>query len=111
MVNDTITRFKNDKLITEYLAKGLQVQQPKTPKYYTRRKIQKTGSPGCAVVCSVSCHTNTISKCVDFQLQPNVKNIPSYLRDNKDLLQKLNKVKKYRNSCCEVTIHKHTNNL
>ena len=32
LVNDTITRFKNDKLITENIAKGLQVEQPDTPK-------------------------------------------------------------------------------
>ena len=35
LVNDTITRFKNDKLITKNIAKGLQVQQPETPKFYT----------------------------------------------------------------------------
>ena len=35
LVNDTITRFKNDKLITKNIAKGLQVQQPETPKVYT----------------------------------------------------------------------------
>ena len=31
LVNDTITRFKNDKLIIENIAKGLQVQQLDTP--------------------------------------------------------------------------------
>ena len=35
LVNDTITRLKNYKLITENIAKGLQVQQPDTPKCYT----------------------------------------------------------------------------
>ena len=37
LVNDTITRFKNDKSITENIAKckRLQVQQPETLKYYT----------------------------------------------------------------------------
>ena len=41
LVNDTIARFKNDKLIAENIAKALQVQQPKTPKFYTRPKIIK----------------------------------------------------------------------
>ena len=45
LVNDTITRFKNDKLITENIAKGLQVQQPETPKFYIRPKIQKQETP------------------------------------------------------------------
>ena len=35
LVNDTITRFKIDKLITKNITKGLQVQQPETPKVYT----------------------------------------------------------------------------
>ena len=42
LVNDTITRFKNDKLIRENIAKGFQVEQPDTPKFYTRPKIHKT---------------------------------------------------------------------
>ena len=34
LLNDTITRVKNDELITENIAKGIQIQQPKTPKFY-----------------------------------------------------------------------------
>ena len=59
LVNDTITRLKNDKLITENIAKGLQVQQPETPKFYTQPKIHKTGNSGRPVVRSVNWHTNT----------------------------------------------------
>ena len=81
MVNDTINRFKNDKLITENIEEGLQVQQAETPEFYTRPKIHKTGNPGRPVLNSVNCHTNTISKYVDFHLQPIVKNISSYVRD------------------------------
>ena len=33
LVNDTISRFKNGKLITENIAKELQVQQPEMPKF------------------------------------------------------------------------------
>ena len=36
-------------------------------------------NPGHPVVSSVNCHTNTISKSVDFHFQPIVKNIPSYV--------------------------------
>ena len=52
LVKDTITCFKNDKLITENIAKGLQVEQPETPKFYTRPKIQTTGNPRRPVVRS-----------------------------------------------------------
>ena len=101
LVNDTITRFKNDKLITEIIAKGL---QPETPKFYTRPRIHKTGKPGRPVVSSVNCHTDTISKYVDFHLQPIIKNIPSYVRDTTNFLQKLDKVKNIPNDCLLVTL-------
>ena len=39
LVNDTITCFKNDKLITENIAKGLEIQQLEMPKFYTWPKI------------------------------------------------------------------------
>ena len=74
------------------------------PKFYTRPKIHKTGNPGRPVVSSVSCHTSTISKYVDFHLQPIVKNIPSYVRDTTDFLQKLDKVKNVPNDCLLVTL-------
>ena len=67
--------FKNDKL-----------------KFYTRPKINKTGNLD-AHYSSFNCHTNTISKHVDFHLQPIIKNIISYVIGTKDFLQKLDKVK------------------
>ena len=104
LVNDTITRFKNDKLITKNIAKGLQVQQPETPKFYTWPKIHITGNLGRPVVSSINCHTNTISKYVHFHLQPIVKNIPSYVRYTTDFFQKLDKVKNIPNDCLLVTL-------
>ena len=41
LVNDAITLFKNDKLITENIAKGLQVQQPETPNFTPDQKYIK----------------------------------------------------------------------
>ena len=93
MVNNTITRFKNDKLITENIERKHEVQQLETPKFYTRPKIQKTGNPGRPVVSSINCDANNISKYVDFYLQPIYRYIPSYVRDTTDFLLKLDKVK------------------
>ena len=45
----------------------------------------------------------SISKYVDFHLHPIVKNIPSYVRDTTDFLQKLDKVKNIPNDCLLVT--------
>ena len=104
LVNDTITRFKNVKWITENIAKRLQIEQLDTPKFYARPKIHKSGNPGRPVVSSVNCHTYTISKYVDFRLQSIVKNVPSYVRDTTDFLQKLDKVKNIPNDCFLVTL-------
>ena len=46
----------------------------------------------------------TISKYVDFHLQPIVKNNPSYVRDTKDFLQELDKVKNIPNDWLLVTL-------
>ena len=36
LVNDTIERFKKQKLINEKVAEGLKRNDPKTPKFYLR---------------------------------------------------------------------------
>ena len=91
-------------MITENITKGLQVEQPENAKFFTRQKIRKTGNPGRLVVSSVNCHAYTISKDVDFHLQPIVKNIPSYVRGSTDFLQKLDKVKNIPNDFLLVTL-------
>ena len=87
--------------LQKILLKGLQVE-PDTPRFYTRPKM--TGNPGRPVVSSVNYHTYTISKYVDFHLQPIVKNIPSYVRDTTDFLKKLDKVKNIPSNCLLVTL-------
>ena len=93
LVNDTIERFKKQKLINEKVAEGLKRNGSKTLKAYLRRKIHKEGNPGQPVVSSVNCHTANISKYVDYHLQPIVKEIPSYVEDTQDFLKKEEKVK------------------
>ena len=93
LVNDTIERFKKQKLINEKVAEGLKRNDPKTAKFYLQPKILKEGNPGRPVVSSVNCHTANISKYVDYHLQPIVKEIPSYVKDTQDFLKKLEKVK------------------
>ena len=83
--------MKNDKLITENIAKKLKSKPPEVRKFYTRPKIHKTGNRESPVVSSVKSHNNTISNYVDFHLLPTVRNITSYVRDTTDFLQKLKK--------------------
>ena len=104
LVNDTIICFKNDKSITENITKGLQVQQRERTKFYSRPKIHKTGNLWHPVVGSVICPTDTISKYVDFHLQPIARNIHSYVRETTDFPQKLVKVKNIPNDCLLATL-------
>ena len=70
------------------------INDNRKPKILHRPNIHKTENLERPVVSSVNCHTNTISKYAYFQLQPIVKNTPSYVRDTTDFLKRLHKVKK-----------------
>ena len=56
-VNDTVQRFKREKLLKQKITDGLKVSNPKTPKFYMEPKIHKKDNPGWPVVSSVNCHT------------------------------------------------------
>ena len=45
----------------------------------------------------MNCHTSTSLKYPDFHLQPIIKNIPLYVRDNIDFRQKLKNKKRQKN--------------
>ena len=65
----------------------------RTPQFYISPKIHIEDNPGRPVVSSINCHTTNISKYVDYHLQPLVKQIPSYVKDTKDFINKINTVK------------------
>ena len=90
MINQTIERFKNEKLLPQKIADGLKITNPKTPKFYISPKIQKTNNPGRPVINSIECHTSEISRFVDHHLQPVVKQIPSYIKDTNHFINKVN---------------------
>ena len=76
LINDTIERFKKQKM-KEKVAKGLKTENPRTAKFYLQPKIHKRGNPGHPVVSSVNCHTSNISEYVGYHMQPIAKEIPS----------------------------------
>ena len=90
MVNETIERFKNEKLLPKKSADGLNVSNPKTPKFYISLKIHKPNSPGRPVINSIEYHTSEISRFVDHFLQPVVKQIPSYEKDTNYFINRVN---------------------
>ena len=92
MVNDTLDRFKNESLLSKKTAEGLKVINPKTPKFYITPKIHKENNPGRPVINSINFHTSEISRFVDHHLQPLAKQIPSYIKNTNDFVNKTNKV-------------------
>ena len=90
MVNETIERLKNEKLLPKKTADGLKVSNAKTQKFYISPKIHKPNNPGRPVINSIECRTSAISRIVDHDLQPVVKRIPSYIKDTKHFINRVN---------------------
>lgn len=77
--------------ITEDVAKSLFKHQYRTPVFYTLPKIHKPGypPPGRPIVSGCDSLLDPLSKYLDYYLQPLVSQIPSYLKDTQDLIQKI----------------------
>ena len=99
LVNQTVDRFTKEQLINENIANGLKNPSSRTPQFY----ISPKGNPGRPVVRSTNCHTANISKYVDYHLQPIVKQIPSYVKDTNDFINKINAVKSIQKNSYLVT--------
>lgn len=92
-INKAVDKFKDEGLITETVANGLKVQEPKTSKFNLNPKIHKENNPGRPVINSVDCHSSRISKYVDYHLQPEVCKLKSYTKDSTDTINKLSKIR------------------
>ena len=90
LVNDTVEKFKKDKSIPTKIADGLINSNPRTPKFYISPKIHKENNLGRPVISSINCYMSKISKYVDYHLQPIKKEIPSYIKDINDFINKIN---------------------
>ena len=64
------------------------------PQFWIFPKVRKEGHPGRLVVSSINCHSTKISKYIDHQLQPHVKELKSYVEDSKNFIWKINSMKK-----------------
>ena len=89
MVNQTIEKFKNEKLLHQKIADGLTVTNPKTPKFYISPKIHQPNNTGRPVINLIEWHTPEISRLVHYYLQTMVKQIPSYIKDTNHLINKV----------------------
>ena len=95
LVNQIIHRFTKEQLINENIANGLKNPSPRTPQFYISPKIHKEGNPGRLVVSSINCHIANISKYIDYHLQPILIQIPSYVKDTNNFINKINAVKSF----------------
>lgn len=81
-------QFKKDKTLKGKIAEGFEIANSRIPRFYTTPKIHKAGNPGRRVVSSIN-SPSKISEFIDFHLQPIVTEIPSYVRDTKEFLNKV----------------------
>ena len=89
LVENAIDTLRLGGSLDERTAKQLKPKNPRTPKLYFLPKIHKPGNPGRPIVSSIGCHTENISKYVDFHLQPINQSLPSYIKDSTNFLNKL----------------------
>ena len=68
-------------------------------------KAHKEGNPGRPVVCSIDCHITRISKHIDNQSQPHVKELKSYVKASTDFIRKINSIEKLPNNSILVTMY------
>ena len=104
IINKTIKDFAKEKLLPEHVAKALRVENPKTARFYLLPKIHKENVPGRPITNAIGCATSTIAEFVNFQLQPLVEKLKSYIKDTTDFLNKLSYIKKLPENAILVTM-------
>ena len=72
------------------MQKGKRTENNKFKDTKTLPKIHNENNPGRPIINAVKCRTSEISCFVDHQLQPLVKEIPSYIKDTNDFVNKIN---------------------
>ena len=90
-IRKTVIALRTKGVINEKTAQDLIETKVKTPHFYTLPKIHKDPSnpPGRPIVSSIRAPTERISAFVDLNLKPLVQNLPSYIKDTKDFLRRL----------------------
>ncbi|XP_033752172.1 uncharacterized protein LOC117335980 [Pecten maximus] len=88
LINEAIDRILNKGDIDADTASFLRPVNALSGKFYLLPKIHKPGNPGRPIINSIGHPTEKISKFVDFHLRPIVENLPSYIKDTTDYLNK-----------------------
>ena len=104
IVNSTIQKFVKEKLLPEHVAKALCVDNPKTARFYLLPKVHKDNIPGRPITNAIDSPTSSIAEFVDYQLQPIVQKLKSYIKDTTDFITKLEKIKELPKGAILVTL-------
>ena len=88
-VKDILSRLQKSGVITENMATYAFPVDLKPARFYILPKVHNSGCPGRPIVSAVGSPTEGLSELVDNFVQPFVPNIPSYIRDTQDFLDKL----------------------
>ena len=103
-------------MIKDKVAKGLITQNPRNTTFlYKVQNQSKEGIPGRPVISSVNCHSSKISEYGDYQVQPIVREISSYIKDTSGFLRKLKPIAEVPKNPylvtldvnTSITVHKH----
>ena len=92
IIHKVISRFQNGNLLSKNIPEGLKTENPKTPNFYLKPKVNKEGNPGRPVINSINCHTSNTSEYDYYHLQLIVKEIPWYTQDGINFLRKINQI-------------------
>ena len=90
---NTITQFVitavKEKSITYITGTNITPKHSTTPTFYMLPKVHKPNIPGRPIVSAIGGPTEKISKYIDTFLRPLVVQSPSYIKDTRDVIQKL----------------------
>ena len=103
-MNRTINELKSSHLLNEKIANDLSSSEAKTLQFKMLPKVYKVGNPGRPVVSSIDCYTKKISKYINNQLQPHVKELKSYVKHSTDFIRKINGMEKIPDNSILVTM-------
>ena len=103
-VNRTINELKSLHLLNEKVANNLLSSEAKIPQFKMLPKVHKKANSGRPMVSSINCHATKISKYIDNQLQPHVKELKSYVKDSTDFIRKINSMEKIPDNSIFVTM-------
>lgn len=92
LIDQTIETFKNERLLNENVTDGLNVKNPRTPKFYNSPKTSKLDNLGRSVMTFVNSLTSKISEYVDYHLQPLMKTILIHVKDTNNFLNKMKNI-------------------